>query len=218
MTVIRVAIADEQTLYCSGIQMLIESQPDLEFVGAAHDGEVIVDLALSQNADIVLMNLEMPLATGTTATEIIRARAVGTPPKMIIFTLRERDGAVLHAVNAGASGFIPKDSAPAVLLDAIRSVHGGRALNAARDSVAAIQGLTPAATRRADQSAISSLSAREKQVFLLAARGLNNSDIATSADIVEATVTTHLAGVLTKLVLSSRLQIVAFAYQNGLLR
>lgn len=218
MSSIRVAIADDQKLFCSGIQMLIESQPDLEFVGAAYDGEAIVDLAISQNADIVLMDVRMPIANGITATETIRARAAGDSPKIIILTTHERDVAVLQAINAGASGFLLKDANPAFLLEAIRTVHGGQSVIAPRDTVAVIKDLMPTESRRADYAAISRLSAREKEIFLLAARGLSNSDIATTVFISEATVKSHISNIFTKLALSSRLQIVAFAYENGLLR
>ncbi|SDO50594.1 DNA-binding response regulator, NarL/FixJ family, contains REC and HTH domains [Cryobacterium flavum] len=215
---IRVAIADDQKLFCSGIQMLIESQLDLEFVGAAYDGEAIVELALSQKADIVLMDIRMPIANGITATEIIRAKALGDAPKIIILTTHERDVAVLQAINAGASGFLLKDANPAFLLEAIRTVHGGQSVIAPRDSVAVIKDLIPTESKRADYAAISHLSAREKEIFLLAARGLSNSDIATTAFISETTVKSHVSNILSKLTLSSRLQIVAFAYENGLLR
>ena len=215
---IRVAIADDQKLFCSGIQMLIESQPDLEFVGAAYDGEAIVELALSQKADIVLMDIRMPIANGITATEIIRAKALGDAPKIIILTTHERDVAVLQAINAGASGFLLKDANPAFLLEAIRTVHGGQSVIAPRDSVAVIKDLIPTESKRADYAAISHLSAREKEIFLLAARGLSNSDIAATAFISETTVKSHVSNILSKLTLSSRLQIVAFAYENGLLR
>ncbi|WP_105033565.1 response regulator [Cryobacterium aureum] len=218
MSLIRVAIADDQKLFCSGIQMLIESQPDLEFVGAAYDGEAIVELALSQKADIVLMDIRMPIANGITATEIICARASGDAPKIIILTTHERDVAVLQAINAGASGFLLKDANPAFLLEAIRTVHGGQSVIAPRDSVAVIKDLIPTENKRADYAAISHLSAREKEIFLLAARGLSNSDIATTAFISETTVKSHVSSIFSKLTLSSRLQIVAFAYENGLLR
>ncbi|MFC5932141.1 DNA-binding response regulator [Cryobacterium melibiosiphilum] len=215
---IRVAIADDQKLFCSGIQMLIESQPDLEFVGAAYDGGAIVELALSQKADIVLMDIRMPIANGITATEIIRAKALVDAPKIIILTTHERDVAVLQAINAGASGFLLKDANPAFLLEAIRTVHGGQSVIAPRDSVAVIKDLIPTESKRADYAAISHLSAREKEIFLLAARGLSNSDIAATAFISETTVKSHVSNILSKLTLSSRLQIVAFAYENGLLR
>ena len=218
MSTIRVAIADDHKLFCSGIQMLIESQPDLEFVGAAYDGETIVELALAQRADIVLMDIRMPIANGITATETIRARTTSDIPKIIILTTHERDVAVLQAINAGASGFLLKDVNPGFLLEAIRTVHGGQAVIAPRDSVAVIKDLIPHQTKRADNAAISALSAREKEIFLLAARGLSNSEIATTAYISETTVKSHISSILAKLALNSRLQIVAFAYENGLLR
>ncbi|WP_411698898.1 response regulator [Conyzicola sp.] len=218
MSSIRVAIADDQRLFCSGIQMLIESQPDLEFAGAAYDGEAIVALALAEKPDIVLMDIRMPVANGITATETIRAHSAGEPPKIIILTTHERDVAVLQAVNAGASGFLLKDADPGFLLAAIRTVHGGQAVIAPRNTVAVIKDLLPAENRRADHAAIAALSAREKEIFLLAARGLTNAEIGAAAFISETTVKSHVSSIFTKLALASRLQIVAFAYEHGLLR
>jgi DNA-binding NarL/FixJ family response regulator len=218
MTPIRVAIADDQRLFCSGIQMLIESQPDLEFVGAAYDGVAIVDLALDVRPDVILMDIRMPESNGITATETIRAKAADNPPKVIILTTHERDVAVLQAISAGASGFLLKDANPDFLLAAIRTVHDGQSVIAPRSTVALIKDLIPTDNRPADHLVISALSAREKEIFLLAARGLANAEIAATAFISETTVKSHISNIFAKLNLTSRLQIVAFAYEHGLLR
>lgn len=218
MTPIRVAIADDQRLFCSGIQMLIESQPDLEFAGAAYDGKAIVALALEARSDVILMDIRMPEANGITATESIRAQAGDTPPKIIILTTHERDVAVLEAIRAGASGFLLKDTNPEFLLAAIRTVHEGQSVIAPRSTVAFIKDLIPVVTTPTNHEAIGDLTAREKEIFLLAARGLTNAEIATTAFISETTVKSHVSSILAKLNLTSRLQVVAFAYENGLLR
>ena len=218
MMPIRVAIADDQRLFCSGIQMLIESQPDLEFVGAAYDGVAIVELALEARPDVILMDIRMPEANGITATESIRVQAGDTPPKIIILTTHERDVAVLEAIKAGASGFLLKDTNPEFLLAAIRTVYEGQSVIAPRSTVAFIKDLIPVVMMLTNHEAIGVLTAREKEIFLLAARGLTNAEIATTAFISETTVKSHISSILAKLNLTSRLQIVAFAYENGLLR
>ncbi|ARC56162.1 Transcriptional regulatory protein DegU [Frondihabitans sp. 762G35] len=218
MSPIRVAIADDQRLFCSGIQMLIESQSDLEFAGAAYDGDTIVNLAATVGPDVILMDIRMPGRNGITATEAICDRAGDAAPKVIILTTHERDVAVLQAITAGASGFLLKDTNPDFLLAAIRTVHEGQSVIAPRSTVALIQDLIPAGGKPADQSVIQALSVREKEIFLLAARGLTNAEIASTAFISETTVKSHVSSIFAKLDLTSRLQIVAFAYEHGLLR
>ena len=230
MTLIRVAIADDQQLFCSGIQMLIESQPDLEFVGAAYDGEAAVALAESARPDVILMDIRMPLLDGIEATARIlsttgnsgpstesSAKSIAQP-KVIILTTFQRDEAVVRAIRAGAEGFIMKDTTPEFVLAAIRTVHAGHSVIAPTNTADIIRRFTPAQSGPPAEEAIHALSAREKEVFLLAARGLSNADIAQTAYISEATVKSHIRSILSKLTLTSRVQIVAHAYENGLLR
>jgi DNA-binding NarL/FixJ family response regulator len=223
VTTIRVAIADDHQLFCSGIQMLIESQADLEFVGAAYDGEAAVALVSEVSPDVMLMDIRMPLLDGIEATSRIMAAlgdAPATPrhPKIIMLTTFQRDKAVVRAIQAGAEGFLVKDATPEFVLAAIRAVHAGQSVIAASDTVDLIraQALDKDAERVAE--AIEVLSAREKEVFLLAARGLSNAEIAQTAYIGETTVKSHIRSILAKLSLTSRVQIVAHAYENGLLR
>ncbi|MCX7522716.1 response regulator transcription factor [Microbacterium sp. STN6] len=221
MSGIRVAVVDDQQLFCSGMQMLIESQPDLEFVGSAHDGAAAVQLATTQSPDVMLMDVRMPVMDGIAATARIRSEARATldaepRPKVIVLTTFQRDEAVVRAIHAGADGFIVKDAAPEFVLAAIRTVHAGHSVIAPSDTadlLRARQGVR----RRPDDTAIAPLSAREKEVFLLAARGLSNADIGRTAYISEATVKSHVRSILAKLGLTSRVQLVAHAYENGLL-
>lgn len=233
MTTIRVAIADDHQLFCSGIQMLIESQVDLEFVGAAYDGETAVALAAEVNPDVFLMDIRMPLIDGIEATSRIMAAAGNSPaaldpdgavpaaprhPKIIMLTTFQRDKAVVRAIQAGAEGFLVKDATPEFVLAAIRAVHAGQSVIAASDTVDLIRAQASPADAKRVAEAIEVLSAREKEVFLLAARGLSNAEIAQTAFIGETTVKSHIRSILAKLSLNSRVQIVAHAYENGLLR
>ncbi|MEV8254416.1 response regulator transcription factor [Rhodoglobus sp. NPDC076762] len=233
MSVIRVAIADDHQLFCSGIQMLIESQADLEFVGAAYDGEAAVALAAAVNPDVFLMDIRMPLLDGIDATSRImgalrdssaalasyaKASATTQHPRIIMLTTFQRDQAVIRAIQAGAEGFLVKDATPEFILAAIRAVHAGQSVIAASDTVDLIRAQKSSVQRERVAEAIDVLSVREKEVFLLAARGLSNAEIAQTAYIGETTVKSHIRSILAKLSLTSRLQIVAHAYENGLLR
>lgn len=212
---IRVAVVDDQPLFCSGIGMLLESQPDLEFAGAAYDGAAGVELVLRDRPQVVLMDLRMPVLDGIRATERIRAETAGDDaPRIVVLTTFERDEAVARAMRAGADGFVMKDTTPDFLLAAIRTVHAGHAVIAPKETAALFGGeRVPARTE-----AIAALSAREKEVFLLAARGLSNADAGQVAFISETTVKSHMRSILQKLGLASRVQLVAFAYENGLVR
>ena len=236
MRAIRVAFADDQQLFCSGIQMLIESQPDLQFVGAAYDGEAAIALARQARPDVMLMDIRMPLLDGIEATARILdatdkpdsysgecnsddcATILDAQPKVIMLTTFQRDEAVVRAIHAGADGFIMKDTTPEFVLASIRTVYAGHSVIAPTDTADIIRAQTSQRHREPTAESISALSAREKEVFLFAARGLSNADIAQAAYISEATVKSHIRSILAKLSLTSRVQIVAHAYENGLLR
>ena len=213
---IRVAVVDDQPLFCSGIGMLLESQSELDFAGAAHDGEAGVELAVRERPDVVLMDLRMPVLDGIGATARIRAEITGEDaPRIIVLTTFERDEAVARALGAGADGFVLKDTTSDFLLAAIRTVHAGHAVIAPKETAALFRA---GGVRRARPETIAALSAREKEVFLLAARGLSNAEAGQAAFITEATVKSHMRSILQKLGLTSRVQLVAFAHENGLVR
>jgi DNA-binding NarL/FixJ family response regulator len=220
-SLIRVALVDDQPLFRSGIRMLIESQQDMEMAGEASDGEEAVLLAAETRADVMLMDLRMPVLDGVAATRRImeQARALGeTRPRIIALTTFNRDQAVVEAVQAGASGYLLKSAEPEFLLAAIRTVYSGYSVIAP----GSVHDLFQHAARTfpgagPDLSVLEVLSARERDVFLLASKGLGNTEIAGSLFISEATVKTHLRSVLDKLELRTRLQLVAFAHERRLL-
>jgi DNA-binding NarL/FixJ family response regulator len=221
MTPIRVAIADDQVLFCSGVQMLIESQPDLAFVGAAYNGNDAVELAKRESPDVILMDVRMPGIDGIEATRQIVS---GTSPdaaqnadtKIVVLTTLQRDDAVARAIQAGAHGFIIKDTTPEFILASIRTVHEGHSVIAPNDIAELFRKVAPGREVAADEESISALSARENEIFLLAARGLSNAEIGQTAYISEATAKSHLRSILAKLNLTSRVQLIAFAYDHRL--
>ncbi|MGO4536680.1 response regulator [Leifsonia sp. 2MCAF36] len=210
---IRVAVVDDQPLFCAGLQMMIESQQDLIFAGAATNGNEAVELAQSAHPDVMLMDIRMPGMDGIAATHAIRSATASRLPRIIVLTTFDRDEAVAAALRVGADGFLLKDATPDFILAAIRTIHDGHSVIASNATSELFRTL---ARRRPE--AIDPLSIREKEVFLLAARGLSNGEIGRTAFISEATVKTHVRSILAKLDLTSRVQLVAFAHENGLVR
>ncbi|WP_425562247.1 LuxR C-terminal-related transcriptional regulator [Leifsonia kafniensis] len=222
------------------MQMLLESQADLEVVGTAADGHSGVEVVARTNPDIVLMDIRMPILDGIEATSRIVAAVTArqqaeekpnldmraetkaaddTQPRVIILTTFQRDEAVYRAIRTGASGFITKDATPEFILAAIRTVNSGKAVLAPKATFDLVRefAAAPGSSDRPLELAIEALSPREREIFLLTARGLSNAEIATAAFVSEATVKSHVRAILSKLTLQSRVQIVIYAYENGLL-
>ena len=211
----RVLIADDQPLFASGLRLQLDAQEDIECVGVAMDGEDAVRRAAALRPDVVLMDIRMPGMNGIAATDAITASGEQAPAVIVLTTIR-RDEAVYLALKAGAADFLTKDATPAQVLQAIRAAHASRELpdgEAALDLLAAAR---PAPVPLSPEQAIDVLTAREREVFLLLAKGLGNAEIATSSFLSETTVKTHVRSILHKLRLRSRVQVVVFAYENGL--
>jgi DNA-binding NarL/FixJ family response regulator len=214
---IRVALVDDQALFRAGIRMLVSSQPDLDFVGEAGNGLEGITLAASAKPDVILMDIRMPIMDGIEATRLLleaAAIAGGRQPRVIVLTTFDLDEAAARAIRGGASGFVLKDADPEFLLAAIRTVHSGTAVIAAAQTRELFEhfGVTAAAA----PTEYETLTAREREIFGLAARGLSNAEIAASEFLSEATVKTHISRVLGKLALRDRVQLVVYAYENGL--
>ncbi|WP_423920846.1 response regulator [Frigoribacterium sp. 2-23] len=218
--VIRVAVVDDQPLFASGLKMLIEAQPDLACVGTALDGREAIDLVEREHPDVVLMDLRMPVMNGLEATSrLLEGSGPDGPLRVIALTTIQRDEAVFGALKAGAYAFLTKDATPDDVLTTIRAAHHGDPVptaSAALDVVHEFAVSRPAESESRREALLEPLSPREREMFALVARGLSNTEIAASAFLSEATVKSHVRAVLQKLDMRNRVQIVVFAYENGL--
>ena len=225
--VIRVALVDDQRLVRSGFTMLINSQPDLRVVCEAGNGTEAVAALNATSADVVLMDVRMPGMDGIEATRRIleqASRLTGaaerTGPKIVVLTTFDLDEYALAAIQAGASGFLLKDAPPEELLEAIRTVYRGDAVIAPSTTRRLLDHVAPMLRRSspaagANAESVKSLTAREREVFGLIARGLSNPEIAGSLYLSEATVKTHVGHILAKLQARDRVQAVLIAYETG---
>ena len=216
---IKVGLVDDQALFRTGIRMLVSSQPDLKFVGEASNGVEGIALAAAVRPDVILMDIRMPVMDGIQSTEaILRAADArgGAKPRIIVLTTFDLDEAATRAIRGGASGFLLKDADPEFLLAAIRTVHAGTSVIAAAATRELFQHFDLSSAAKSAPPEFDTLTAREHDIFLLAARGLSNSEIARGEFLSEATVKTHISRILSKLSLRDRVQLVVFAFENGL--
>ncbi|NYF09442.1 DNA-binding NarL/FixJ family response regulator [Leifsonia sp. AK011] len=214
---ISVVVVDDQPLFASGMAMLIDAQDDMSCIATASDGRSALATIAELTPDIVLMDLRMPGLNGIDATrEILRHGNADDRPRVIVLTTLRRDDIVVQSLEAGASAFLTKDATTEQMLTSIRTVHSGDSipdLATTLELVAEMGGETSAARQH---ETIDALSPREREVFLLVARGLSNAEIARAAYVSEATVKTHIAAILRKLDLRSRVQVVVFAHKHAL--
>ncbi|WP_018656915.1 response regulator [Actinomadura flavalba] len=214
---IRVLIADDQGMVRTGFGVLLNAQPDIEVVGDAADGADALRRVAELAPDVVLMDVRMPVMDGLEATR--RLLAGGSGPKVLMLTTFDLDDYVYEALRAGASGFLLKDASAAELADAVRVVAAGDAL------------LSPSVTRRLiaefarlggprapSRARLDELTERETEVLGHVARGLSNTEIATTLVVAEQTVKTHFGRILMKLDLRDRPQAIVYAYEVGLVR
>ncbi len=220
---IRVLLADDQALIRAGFRVLIDSDPDLEVVGEAADGDEAVALVRSTRADVVLMDIRMPGVDGLAATRAITGDDDLAGVRVIVLTTFEVDDYVISAVQAGASGFLGKGVEPAELLDAIRVVAAGDALLSPRATQALLSrfALTSgggAAGPSGVGPELDVLTEREREIMALVAHGLSNDEIAERLYLSPLTVKTHANRAMMKLGARDRAQLVVLAYQRGLVR
>ncbi len=216
---IRVLLADDQSLVRMGFRMILEAETDIAVVGEAGDGAAAVSMTAALRPDVVLMDVRMPGVDGIDATAAITA--AGGPAKVLILTTYDLDRYVYAGLRAGASGFLLKDAPPADLLAAIRTVADGAAVLAPSTTRRLIDRFVPLlpdperATRR--DSLLGTLTDREREVFLLLARGKSNREIASALFLSESTIKIHVGHILAKLNLRDRVQVVVLAYESGLI-
>lgn len=213
---IRVVLVDDQALVRAGFGMVLAAQEDIDVVGEAGDGAQALDLLASVRADVVVMDIRMPVMDGVEATR--RLCADPDAPKVLVLTTFDTDEDAFAALQAGASGFLLKNVPPQDLLVAIRAVAAGDAVVAPRVTRRLLDRfagrLGPANTT---QKRLAVLTDREREVFELVAAGLSNTEIATRLFVAEGTVKTHFGRILAKLGLRDRVHAVVFAYQIGLI-
>ncbi|WP_194906975.1 response regulator transcription factor [Catenulispora rubra] len=217
----RILIADDQALLRASLRALVNGYDGCEVVGEAENGAQAVHLAADLSPDLVVMDVRMPVLDGIEATR--RITAADPAVRVLILTTFDLDEYVYEGILAGASGFLLKDSPPADLVKAIEVIRGGEAL------------LTPAATRRlitefvrgrkakghltpTPETALNTLTSREREVLTLVARGLSNTEIGTELFVSMSTVKTHMSSLLAKLGARDRAQLVIRAYESGMVR
>jgi DNA-binding NarL/FixJ family response regulator len=214
---IRVVVVDDQELVRSGFCVILDAADGITVVGEAGNGEAAVAAVAAQRPDVVLMDIRMPGMDGLEATRLI-TRDLTAAPKVVMLTTFDLDDYVYEALRAGASGFLLKDSPRHDLIAAIRAAAAGDALLApsvTRRLIEVFARRPPEATPSPSQ--LASLTARERDVLLLLARGRSYAEIAVALFVSEATVKTHVGNVLAKLRLRDRVQAVILAYETGLI-
>ncbi|HWC80222.1 MAG TPA: response regulator transcription factor [Pseudonocardiaceae bacterium] len=213
---IRVLLVDDQELMRMGFRMVLAAQEDIDVVGEAGDGQRAVELARELKPDVVLMDVRMPVLDGVAATKLIAEPGLA---KVLVMTTFDLDEYALSALRNGASGFLLKDTQPAELVSSLRAVASGDAV------------VSPSVTRRLlsrflgaaggelrDAGVLDALTEREREVLVLIAKGLSNTELAGKLYLSEATVKTHVGRILAKLGLRDRVQAVVLAYETGLVR
>jgi DNA-binding NarL/FixJ family response regulator len=220
MTTLRVVIADDQALVRAGFRMILEADGGVQVVGEAADGEEAVALARRVRPDVVLMDVRMPRLDGLEAARRILAdETTDATCRVIMLTTFDVDEYVYTALRVGASGFLLKDVSPEQLVAAVRLVAAGDALLAPSITRRLVERFArPVAPTHPTSTAteLSTLTAREREVLVLMARGLSNAELAERLTLSEATVKTHVARILAKLDLRDRVQAVVLAYETGL--
>jgi DNA-binding NarL/FixJ family response regulator len=212
---VRVLVVDDQALMRAGIRGILETAVDLEVVGEAADGQQAVDLVDQLLPDVVCMDVQMPGMDGLRATEIV----VAQHPEVAVLVLTTFDGDeyLFGALRAGASGFIVKNARPESIIDAVRVLASGDALLAPDVTRRVIERFqVPETTEVAAPTSAWGLTPRELEVVGLVAAGLSNDEIAEALVLGATTVKTHVSHVLAKLRLRDRVQLVVFAFRNGL--
>ena len=213
---VRVALVDDQAMFRAGIAMVLDSQPDLEVVGQAEDGDEVPALVADVRPDVLVMDVRMARVDGVTATRRLCESLGDEAPRVLVLTTFDLDEAAVAAIEAGASGFVLKDSRPELLLAAVRAVADGTQVVAAT-ATRALLARFRSARSIAPGREYDELTPREREILLRAAAGLSNAEIAAVEHLSELTVKTHMSRILAKLGLRDRVQLVVYAYEHGLL-
>lgn len=221
MSKITVVICDDQSLILSSLKLILQTDPQIQVIGTAENGQAGLDLVRELNPTVALMDIQMPQMDGIEATKLI---ASTTQTKVIVLTTFNRDDYLFDAMDAGASGFLLKNAEPEMLVTAVHQVAAGHGLLSPEVTLKLIQRGTRAdagadsAEPSAEAQRLETLTERERQVLSELAQGKNNQEIAAVLSLSEATVKTHLSNLLAKLHLRDRVQGVLFAHRAGLIQ
>ncbi|WP_257159874.1 response regulator [Corynebacterium cystitidis] len=215
---ITLGLVDDQPLFVEGISMIVSSQPDMQVRWMAHNGAEAIEKAAAQPVDIVLIDVQMPVLDGISATVELVAAHPST--SVVILTTFDDQDYVVNGLAAGASGFLLKDTEPETLLRSIRTVHQGEAIISPRATTRLISRLrtqSPVSAPGADDVKIlERLTEREKEILIAIAHGWSNTEISQRMFITMATVKTHVGRILAKTGSRDRVHAVIFAYRTGL--
>ena len=214
--VVKVLLADDQTLVRAGFRVLLERGHDIEVVGEVADGAAAIEAVRLLRPDVVLMDIRMPVLDGLQATREIVADERLAGVRVVMLTTYEFDEYVFEALRVGASGFLLKDVDPADLRQAVRVAASGDALLSPSVTRRLIEFVAKAAPRRADPERLSLLTDREREVMALVGGGLSNDEIARRLFMSPATAKTHVSRAMAKLGARDRAQLVVLAYETGL--
>jgi len=215
---LRVAVCDDQTLVRAGFRVLIDTTPGLSVVGEAGTGAAAVELIRRERPDVALMDIQMPEMDGIEATRRLLGGPDAVPVRVLILTTFDLDRYVFAALRAGASGFLLKDTPPNDLLTAIRVIAGGEALLSPRVTRRLVTEFAKRPTVAVEAAhRLDGVTEREREVLVLIARGLSNSEIAAELYVSVATTKSHVGRLLTKLGARDRVQLVIAAYEAGLM-
>lgn len=215
---IRILLVDDDPLVRAGLSMMIQSADDLEVVGEAADGNEVVSAVARHRPDVVLMDIRMPVLDGLQATQRLQRSA--DPPRVIVLTTFDVDDFVFRALQAGAAGFLLKDTPPRELLQAIRVVASGDAMlspSVTRKLIGHFAADPRADRRREAVRRMAGLTPRELETLVAVGRGLSNADIGRELFLSEATVKTHVSRLLLKLEATNRVQVAILAHEAGML-
>ena len=217
---VTVVLADDQALMRMGFRMVLDAEDGIEVIGEASDGASALAQARALRPDVILMDVRMPGMNGIDATAAITAQCPAT--KILILTTFDLDEYAFAGLHAGASGFLLKDTRPAELAEAIRTVASGEAVVSPRVTRRMLEmfasHLPDNSSRQIDEDPrIASLTPREKEILVLMAQGMSNSEIAERLVVSATTVKTHVGNILAKLDVRDRVQAVVVAYETGLM-
>ncbi|WP_248502757.1 response regulator transcription factor [Streptomyces sp. D2-8] len=212
-SVIRVLLADDQEIVRTGMAMILSVENDITVVAHAQDGLQALEMTALHRPDVVLMDIRMPRLDGLDALRQLTRPHAAHRPQVVMVTTFDDEEYLTRAVEAGACGFILKDSGPRLLAEAVRAAAAGDAMVSPSITVRLLKQLRTSSSRPAPATR---LSPREEEVVMLLAQGMTNAEIATALSITTGTVKTHLSHVQAKLTARNRVEIAAWAWRTGL--